>query len=52
MVKKYVWIITCNDKKNIIHLNSDSMVKDLTLNMKMKGGERFKPPHLHPKLVG
>jgi hypothetical protein len=39
-------------QKNMSHLNNDSMVKDLPLNMKVKGGERFKPPHLHPRLVG
>jgi hypothetical protein len=38
----------CEDKKNIIHLNNDSMVEDLFLNMEVKGGEEFKPSHLHP----
>jgi hypothetical protein len=36
-------------QKQIIHLNSGSMVKDLFIKY---GGERFKPSNLHPSLVG
>jgi len=42
-------ITICNEKNNIIHLNGDSMVKNLFLKY---GGEGFKPIHLHPRLMG
>jgi len=37
---------------HFIYLNNGSMVKDLFIKMKVKGGERFKPLHLHFKLLG
>jgi hypothetical protein len=42
-------MIICDYKKNIINLNNGSMVKNLFFK---HGGEKFKPSHLHPKLVG
>jgi hypothetical protein len=45
-------MIICDDKKNIINLNNGSMVKDLFLKYGGEKGEKFKPSHLHLKLVG
>jgi hypothetical protein len=39
-------------ENHLTYLNNGPMVKDFFLSMEVKEGEKFKPSHLHSKLIG